>query len=259
LAAQSFVGTSFEQPIFTSDVDGLGVLRILEAIRDIDPGIRFYQASTSEMFGHVVETPQRETTPLYPRSPYGVAKVFAHYITRNYRESYGLNASSGMLFNHESPLRGEEFVTRKVTVALARIAAGTQEVLELGNLEAKRDWGHARDYVMGMWLMTDREHGDEFVLATGRTTPIREFVRMAAAAAGFDLEFEGFGVDEIGRDRHSGKTIVRVNKAFFRPAEVDLLIGDPTKARNELGWVPTTSLEHLVQEMVEADMRRQRG
>ena len=257
LAAQSFVVNSFEEPLTTIDAAGMGVLRLLEAIREVDRTVRFFQASTSEMFGRAVETPQRETTPFYPRSPYGVAKVFAHHITRNYREAFGLHASSGILFNHESPLRGEEFVTRKVTVAMARIAAGKDEVLSLGNLDAKRDWGHARDYVQAMWAMTDREHGDEFVLATGRTTLIREFVRLAAAAAGVDLDFEGFGVDEVARDRKTGKVIVRVNKTFYRPAEAEVLIGDPTKARNELGWAATTSLEHLVEEMVEADRRRQ--
>lgn len=257
LAAQSFVVNSFEEPLGIVDAAGMGVLRLLEAIRQVDRTIRFFQASTSEMFGHACETPQRESTPFFPRSPYGVAKVFAHQMARNYREAYALHVSSGILFNHESPLRGEEFVTRKVTAAMAKVAAGRDEVLMLGNLDAKRDWGHARDYVQAMWAMTDREHGDEFVLATGRTTLIREFVRLAAAAAGVDLDFEGFGVDEVARDRKSGKVIVRVNKAFYRPAEGEVLIGDPTKARNELGWSASTSLEHLVEEMVEADRRRQ--
>lgn len=256
LAAQSFVGTSFSQPLFTSDVDAMGTLRVLEAVRQICPTSKFYQASTSEMFGHVVETPQRETTPLYPRSPYGVAKVFAHYMTRNYRESYGMHASSGILFNHESPLRGEEFVTRKVTVGFASIVAGKQEVIELGNLGAMRDWGHAKDYVRGMWMITDHPHGGEYVLATGRAITIREFVQMAGRAAGFDLEFQGTEVDEVAIDRKTGRIIVRVNPAFFRPAEVELLIGDATKAKVDLRWEPSSTLEDLVVEMVEADLRR---
>jgi GDPmannose 4,6-dehydratase len=258
LAAQSFVGTSFEQPLFTSEVDAIGPLRILEAIRSMRLETRFYQASTSEMFGKVAESPQRETTSLHPRSPYGVAKVFAHYITRNYREAYGMHASSGILFNHESPLRGQEFVTRKITIGLAKIANGSQEVLSLGNLDAQRDWGHARDFVRAMWLITDQAAGGEFVIATGKTTAVREFVNLAGTIAGFDLQFEGEGVNEVGRDKKSGQTIVRVDAAFFRPAEVDVLLGDATRARDLLGWEPAISLEELAQEMVEADIRRLR-
>ncbi len=256
LAAQSFVGASFEQPLFTSDVDALGPLRVLEAIRLADHPIRFYQASSSEMFGKVQEVPQKETTTLYPRSPYGVAKVFAHYMTRNYRESYGLHLSSGILFNHESPLRGEEFVTRKITLAFARIKAGLQATLDLGNMDAERDWGHARDYVKGMWLMTDQPTGGEYVLATGEKRTVRAFVELAAQYSGFDIVFEGQGVDEVGRDRSSGRVLVKVDPAFFRPAEVDLLIGDASKAEQVLGWRAEMDLEGLAREMVEADLRR---
>lgn len=258
LAAQSFVGASFEQPLFTSDVDAMGPLRMLEVIRAVNPDARFYQASTSELYGKVVETPQSETTAFYPRSPYAVAKAFAHYMTRNYREAYGMHASAGILFNHESPLRGQEFVTRKITVGLARIANGTQDLLELGNMDAKRDWGHARDYVAGMALMTEQEKADEYVLATGVTTSVRDFVDMAARATGFDLEWSGEGIDETARDRKSGKLLVQVNPAFFRPTEVELLLGDPAKARAQLGWNATTTIEELATEMAEADLRRTR-
>jgi len=258
LAAQSFVGASFEQPLFTSDVDAMGPLRILEVMRAVNPDARFYQASTSELYGKVMETPQTETTPFYPRSPYAVAKAFAHYMTRNYREAYGMHASSGILFNHESPLRGQEFVTRKITLGLARIANGTQDVLELGNMDAKRDWGHARDYVAGMALMTEQDEADEYVLATGVTTPVRDFIDMAAKAADLDLEWNGEGVDETARDRKSGKVLIQVNPAFFRPTEVELLLGDPTKAREKLGWTPTTTIAELAAEMTEADLRRTR-
>lgn len=258
LAAQSFVGASFEQPIFTSDVDAFGPLRLLEAIRTVDTTIRFYQASTSELYGKVVETPQSETTPFYPRSPYAVAKSFAHYITRNYREAYGMHASAGILFNHESPLRGQEFVTRKITVGLARIANGRQEVVELGNMDARRDWGHAADYVRGMAMMLEQEDADEYVLATGVTTTVRRFVELAGEAAGFRIEWRGEGVKEEGVDAKSGNTVVRVNPAFFRPAEVDLLLGDPTRARERLGWRAETTVEQLAHDMVAADLRRTR-
>jgi GDPmannose 4,6-dehydratase len=256
LAAQSFVATSFEQPLYTADVDGLGVTRILESIRDVNPQIRFYQASTSEMFGLVQETPQSEKTPFYPRSPYGVAKLYAHWMTVNYRESYGMHASSGILFNHESPLRGQEFVTRKITASLARIKHGLQNSLELGNMDALRDWGFAGDYVEGMWRMLQQPTPDDYVLATGVTTKVRDFVQAAATAAGFQLEWQGEGVNEVGIDVPTGKTVVKVNPEFYRPAEVELLLGDPGKAQAQLGWTPKTTLEGLVQMMVEADLER---
>ncbi len=254
LAAQSFVGVSFEQPIFTGDVDGMGVARLLEAIRLVKPEARFYQASTSEMFGKIQEPIQSETTPFYPRSPYGVAKLYAHWITVNYRESFGLHTTSGILFNHESPLRGIEFVTRKITSTFARLSRGQAEGLELGNLDAKRDWGFAGDYVDGMWRMLQQDEADDYVLATGRTETVRDFVRLAGKACGYDLAFEGEGVEEVGIDRASGRTLVRVNPAFFRPAEVDLLIGDSGKARSKLGWSPETGLEQLAEMMVRADL-----
>ncbi len=253
LAAQSFVGVSFEQPIFTADVDGVGVARLLEAIRLVRPEARFYQASTSEMFGKVQEPLQSETTPFYPRSPYGVAKLYAHWITVNYREAFDVHASSGILFNHESPLRGIEFVTRKITSTLVRIQRGEAEVLELGNMDAKRDWGFAGDYVDGMWRMLQQDTPDDYVLATGRTETVRDFVRLAAEAAGFDLVFEGEGVDEVATDRKSGRTVVRVNPQFFRPAEVEVLIGDAGKAKRALGWSSTVGLETLATLMVKAD------
>ncbi|CBJ51876.1 GDP-mannose 4,6-dehydratase [Ralstonia solanacearum] len=256
LAAQSFVGVSFDQPITTAEITGLGPLHLLDAIRTVNPKVRFYQASTSEMFGKVQAIPQEESTPFYPRSPYGVAKLYAHWMTINYRESYGIFGSSGILFNHESPLRGLEFVTRKITDGMARIRAGKQEVLELGNLDAKRDWGYAKEYVDGMWRMLQADQPDTYVLATNRTETVRDFVRMAGKAAGFDLVFEGRGPDEIGIERATGKTLIRVNPKFYRPAEVELLIGDPAKARRELGWAPQTTLESLCQMMVEADIRR---
>lgn len=253
LAAQSFVGVSFDQPIFTADVDGVGVARLLEAIRLIKPSARFYQASTSEMFGKIQEERQTETTPFYPRSPYGVAKLYAHWITVNYREAFGVHASSGILFNHESPLRGIEFVTRKITSTLVQIQRGEAAVLELGNMDAKRDWGFAGDYVDGMWRMLQQDEADDYVLATGRTETVRDFVRLAGQAAGFDLEFEGAGTEEVGIDRKSGRTLVRVNPEFFRPAEVDVLIGDSAKAQKVLGWTPTVGLETLAEMMVKAD------
>jgi len=256
LAAQSFVGTSFGQPLFTSDVNALGVLRLLEAIREVDPAIRFYQASTSEMFGLAQAVPQNETTAFHPRSPYGVAKVYAHFIVGNYREAYGLHASSGILFNHESPLRGGEFVTRKITSALARIHFGSTEVIELGNLDAKRDWGHARDYVEGMWLMASQPAGGDFVLATGYSATIREFLTKAAKAAGIELDFDGAGTAETAVDRKTGRLIARVNTKFYRPSDVEALVGDASKASKVLGWTHSVSLDGLIEEMVEADLRR---
>jgi GDPmannose 4,6-dehydratase len=256
LAAQSFVGVSFEQPITTAEITGIGALNLLEAIRIVDKDIRFYQASTSEMFGEVQAIPQAENTPFYPRSPYGVAKLFAHWSTINYRESYGIFGTSGILFNHESPLRGKEFVTRKITDAVARIKLGQQQVLELGNLDAKRDWGYAAEYVEGMWRMLQADEPDTYVLATGRTETVRDFVRMACKAAAIDVEFTGSNEAESAVDTQSGKAIVRVNPYFYRPAEVDLLVGDATKASEKLGWTATTSLEGLCAMMVEADLRR---
>jgi GDPmannose 4,6-dehydratase len=258
LAAQSFVGVSFEQPVTTAEITGIGAVNLLEAIRLVDPTIRFYQASTSEMFGKVQAVPQSESTPFYPRSPYGIAKLYAHWMTVNYRESYGLFGASGILFNHESPLRGREFVTRKITDALARIRLGQQDCLSLGNLDAKRDWGFAREYVDGMWRMLQTDVPDTYVLATQRTVTVRDFVAMAAQCAGFDLRFEGSAETEVGIDRASGRTLVRVDPRFYRPAEVDLLIGDASKAQRELGWVPQTSLETLCQMMVTADLDRVR-
>jgi GDPmannose 4,6-dehydratase len=256
LAAQSFVGVSFEQPVTTAEITGVGPLNLLEAVRIARPSARFYQASTSEMFGRVQAVPQTETTPFYPRSPYGVAKLFAHWMTVNYRESYGIFASSGILFNHESPLRGREFVTRKVTDAFAKIRLGKQDVLELGNMDAKRDWGFAKEYVDGMWRMLQTSEPETYVLATNRTETVRDFVTLAARAAGFELEWKGSEEHEIGIDTATGKTLVRVNPKFYRPAEVDLLIGDASKAHADLDWKPHTTLEQLCQMMVEADLRR---
>lgn len=256
LAAQSFVGISFEQPVTTATITGMGALHLLEAIRFVNPRIKYYQASSSEMFGKVQAVPQNESTPFYPRSPYGVAKLFAHWMTINYRESYGIFAASGILFNHESPLRGREFVTRKITYAVAQISLGQLDCLELGNLDAKRDWGYAPEYVEGMWRMLQAEQPDSFVLATGQTTTIRDFARMAFEAAGIPLRFQGQGVEEVGIDARDGTVRVRVNPRFYRPAEVDLLIGDATKARQQLGWQPSTDVQQLCHLMVQADLER---
>jgi GDPmannose 4,6-dehydratase len=260
LAAQSFVGVSFEQPHTTSQITGLGALNMLEAIRIVNPSIRFYQASTSEMFGKVQEIPQNERTPFWPRSPYGVAKLYAHWMTVNYRESYNIFASSGILFNHESPLRGLEFVTRKITDGVAKIRLGKLECIELGNINAKRDWGFAGDYVEGMWRILQADTPETYVLATGRTVSVRNFVHMAFRSAGIDVSFEGEGLQEVGIDRSTGKTVMRINPEFYRHAEVDLLIGDASRATEDLGWKTTTSLEEMCQMMVEADLaRNQRG
>lgn len=269
LAAQSFVGVSFEQPTTTAHITGLGALNLLEAIRLVDPEIKFYQASTSEMFGKVQAIPQVEETPFYPRSPYGVAKLYAHWITVNYRESYGIFGASGILFNHESPLRGREFVTRKITDSVAKLKLGQLSVLELGNMDAKRDWGFAKEYVEGMWRMLQAEQPDTFVLATNRTETVRDFVQMAFKAIGVTLEFKGQGDNESAviaalaqAEEHLniGQTVVRVNPKFYRPAEVELLIGNPAKAKAQLGWEPHTTLEQLCLMMVDADLQRnQRG
>lgn len=254
LAAQSFVGTSWDQPVATAEIDGIGVANMLEAIRCVKPGARFYQASTSEMFGLVQEIPQTEKTPFYPRSPYGVAKLYGHWITKNYRESYGMYACSGILFNHESERRGKEFVTRKITDAAARIRLGVQDTLELGNLDAKRDWGHAQDYVEAMWMMLQQDEADDYVIATNETRTVREFTEKAFAAAGIKLEWHGKNESEIARDASSGKTVVKVNPAFYRPAEVELLIGNPEKAEKRLGWKRKTGFEELVERMVRNDL-----
>ncbi len=255
LAAQSFVGTSWEQPLATADIDALGVTNMLEAIRTIKPEARFYQASTSEMFGKVQEMPQTEKTPFYPRSPYGVAKVYGHWITKNYRESYDMYACSGILFNHESERRGLEFVTRKITDAVARIKLGVQDCLELGSMDAKRDWGHSKDYVKAMWLMLQQEQADDYVIATNETRTVREFVETAFSHVGIDIEWQGTGVDEIGIDKSSDKTVVKVNPRFFRPAEVEVLLGNPAKAETELGWQREVSFSELVKRMIDNDMK----
>ena len=256
LAAQSFVGVSFEQPLATAHITGLGAVHLLEAIRIVDTKIKFYQASTSEMFGLVQEVPQSEKTPFYPRSPYGVAKLYAHWMTINYRESYGIFGSSGILFNHESPLRGREFVTRKITDSVAKISLGKLDILELGNMDAKRDWGFAKEYVEGMWRILQAEKPDTFVLATNRTETVRDFVTMAFKAVGIELSFAGEGENEQGIDKQSGTVLVRVNPKFYRPSEVELLIGTPQKAKDILGWEPKTSLEELCAMMVQADIKR---
>jgi len=256
LAAQSFVPTSWSQPIFTGEATGIGVTRMLEAIRYEKPDAKFYQASSSEMFGKVVQMPQNENTPFYPRSPYGVAKVYGHFITVNYRESYNVFAVSGILFNHESPRRGKEFVSRKITDAVARIKFGLLDVLELGNLNAKRDWGFAGDYVRMMWLMLQQDEPEDFVIGTGEAHSVREFATIAFKEAGFDIEWEGEGMDERGIDRKTGKTLVIVSKKFFRPAEVNHLLADPSKAMAKLGWKPRVSFQQLVSMMVKADIER---
>ncbi|MEO7465635.1 MAG: GDP-mannose 4,6-dehydratase [Sphingobium limneticum] len=256
LAAQSFVGVSFQQPITTSEITGLGTVNMLEAIRIVNPKIRFYQASTSEMFGKVTTVPQHEDTPFYPRSPYGVAKLFAHWMTINYRESYGIFGASGILFNHESPLRGLEFVTRKITDGVAKIRLGLQDKLELGNLDALRDWGFAGEYVEGMWQMLQAPNPETYVLATGQASSVRDFAIMAFAAANMDVVMEGEGGEERGIDRATGKTVLSINPRHYRPAEVDKLIGDASKAHRDLGWRPQTQLANLCTMMVEADLRR---
>jgi len=255
LAAQSFVGTSWEQPSATADIDAIGVLNLLEAVRLVKPDARFYQASTSEMFGKVQEMPQTEKTPFYPRSPYGVAKLYGYWITRNYRESYDMYACSGILFNHESERRGMEFVTRKITYAAARIFLGVQGCRELGNLDAKRDWGHAQDYVRAMWMLLQAEQPRDYVIASGETRTVREFVQTAFRCAGMELEWEGTGAAETGRDRSDGTVRVRVNPAFFRPAEVEVLWGNPARAEKELGWRREISFQELAERMVHSDKK----
>jgi GDPmannose 4,6-dehydratase len=261
LAAQSHVHVSFETPEYTANADGLGTLRLLEAIRilGMEKRTRFYQASTSELYGTVREIPQRETTPFYPRSPYAAAKLYAYWVTVNYREAYGFHASNGILFNHESPIRGETFVTRKISRAVAGIKLGRQQTLFLGNLDAKRDWGHARDYVEGMWRILQQSEPDDYVLATGETHSVREFVEKAFAEIGVRIEWEGAGVEEKGLDARSGRVLVQVDPRYFRPTEVDLLVGDPSKARSKLGWQHKVSFEQLVAEMVAADVRAVAG
>jgi GDPmannose 4,6-dehydratase len=254
LAAMSHVGISFEQPEYTCDVDATGVLRLLEAVRSNGLDARFYQASTSELYGLAQEVPQSETTPFHPRSPYGVAKLYGFWIVKNFRESYGMHASNGILFNHESPRRGESFVTRKITMGLARVRAGLQECISLGNMDAKRDWGYAKDYVELMWLMLQQDRGDDYVAATGETHSVREFVELTSQIAGFDLRWEGEGVNEVGRDAKSGEVIVRVNPDYYRPAEVDLLLGDSSKAKTELGWEPKVKFTELAEMMIKADL-----
>jgi len=257
LAAQSHVQVSFETPEYTANADALGTLRLLEAIRilRLERSVRFYQASTSELFGKVQEVPQKETTPFYPRSPYGVAKLYAYWITVNYREAYGMHASNGILFNHESPIRGETFVTRKVTRAVAAIEQGMNHTLYVGNIDAKRDWGHARDYVEGMWLMMQQPQPDDYVLATGKTYAVREFIERAFAVVGRRIDWRGKGIDEQGVDAETGRVLVRIDPGYFRPTEVDLLVGDSSKAREKLGWKHTVSFDDLVAEMVESDIR----
>jgi GDPmannose 4,6-dehydratase len=257
LAAQSHVQVSFETPEYTANADAIGVLRFLEALRilKLENSVRFYQASTSELYGKVQETPQTETTSFYPRSPYGVAKLYAYWITVNYRESYGMHASNGILFNHESPIRGETFVTRKITRAVARISAGLQPVLYLGNLDAKRDWGHAKDYIEGMWMIVQNERPDDYVLATGETHSVREFVELAFAEVGMSVVWKGKGADEIGYDVKTGNELVRIDPRYFRPTEVDLLLGDASKARATLGWQHKVKFPELVKEMVAADVQ----
>ena len=248
--------TSWEQPFYTTDVDAVGVMRVLESIRDHCPDCKFYQASTSEMYGLVKTIPQNEDTPFHPRSPYGVAKLYGHWITKNYRESFGLKTCSGILFNHESPLRGAEFVTRKITLGLARIACGKASNLELGSLEAQRDWGFAGDYVEGMWKMLQADQPDDYVLATGKTTTIRKFVEIVGESFGMDIAWTGTGLDEIGIDKKTDKPIISINEAFYRPAKVEILLGDATKAKTELGWTPIVGVTQLAHMMAKADYDR---
>lgn len=256
LAAQSHVKVSFETPEYTANSDALGTLRILEAIRilKLEKKTRFYQASTSELYGLVQEVPQKETTPFYPRSPYGVAKLYAFWITKNYREAYGMFACNGILFNHESPIRGETFVTRKITRAVAKISLGLQEKLFMGNLDAERDWGHAKDYVEGMWMMLQQPEPDDFVLATGKKISVRKFIELSFAEVGIKIEWKGEGINEKGYNAANGNILVEIDKKYFRPSEVDLLVGDATKAKQKLGWVPKYSVEHLLKEMVQSDI-----
>ena len=255
LGAQSHVQVSFEVPEYTAETDAIGTLRLLDAIKETGVGARFYQASTSELFGKVQEVPQRETTPFYPRSPYGVAKLYGFWITKNYREAYGLHASNGILFNHESPRRGETFVTRKITMAVARIHRGQQECLYMGNIDARRDWGYAKDYVRMMWMMLQQDEPDDYVVATGEMHTVREFIEKAFARLGHPIEWRGKGVDEVGIDTSTGKTVVRIDPRYFRPAEVEQLLGDPSKAKSKLGWVPEVKFEELVKIMVDGDLR----
>jgi GDPmannose 4,6-dehydratase len=257
LGAQSHVKVSFDMPEFTGDVTGLGTLRVLDAIRDAEIDTRFYQASSSEMFGKVREVPQNENTPFYPRSPYGCAKAFAYWIVRNYRESYGMYACNGILFNHESPRRGETFVTRKITRGLVRIKLGLDDCIYLGNLDAKRDWGYAKDYVYAMWLVLQQPEPDDYVVSNDETHSVREFVEEASTHVGFDIQWQGSGLDEVGIDTRSGNTVVRIDPTYFRPAEVDLLIGDSTKARTTLGWKPTITFKELVKLMVDSDLKQE--
>ncbi len=254
LAAQSHVAVSFQQPEYTADVDGTGVLRLLESIRANELPARFYQASTSELYGQAQQIPQNEETPFHPRSPYAIAKLYGYWIVRNYRESYGMHASNGILFNHESERRGENFVTRKITLGLARVKHGRQQRVSLGNLDAKRDWGHARDYVEAMWRMLQQDEADDYVIATGETRSVREFIEHAAAYAGMQIEWEGSGTEEVGRDRHTGQIVIDVDPSFYRPAEVDLLLGDPSKARARLGWTPKITFSALAELMMKADL-----
>ena len=251
LGAQSHVKVSFEMPEYTADVDGVGTLRVLEAVRllGMEDRVRIYQASTSELYGLVQEVPQKETTPFYPRSPYGVAKLYGYWIVKNYRESYGIHASSGILFNHESPRRGETFVTRKITRGLSRIVSGEESVLSLGNLDAKRDWGHAKDYVEAMWLMLQQDEADDYVIATGAQYSVREFVELSASHYGMNIVWQGEGLDEVGIDQNTGNVVIRVNPKYFRPAEVETLLGDATKAKEKLGWEPKISFKELVEDM----------
>jgi GDPmannose 4,6-dehydratase len=258
LAAQSHVGVSFKLPEFTANIDALGTLRLLEAIRilKLEKKTKLYQASTSELYGKVLETPQRETTPFYPRSPYGVAKLYGYWIIKNYREAYDLFACNGILFNHESERRGHNFVTRKIVTALCKIKLGMQDVLELGNMDAKRDWGYAKDYVEAMWLMLQQDKPDDFVIATGETHSVREFVELTGKKLGYDILWKGKGLEEVGIDKETGKTLVKVNPRYFRPTEVELLLGDPSKAKKVLKWKPETKLTELVEIMVDSDMKR---